>query len=97
MSRVSGKAYFVYVLWSDSGRRFYTGIAEDPDYRLAQHNDSAGKHWTVRLRPWRIVYRELQPDFSSARRRENELKKQKSGNGFFKKTGLNPILFGRRS
>ena len=29
MSRVSGKAYFVYVLWSASGRKFYIGIRED--------------------------------------------------------------------
>src|SRR5207237_1312952 len=96
MSRVSGKPYFVYVLWSETGQRFYTGIAEDPDYRLEQHNDSERKHWAVRFRPWRIVHKELQPDFAAARRRENELKKQKGGKGFFEKTGLDPALFGRR-
>ena len=30
MSRVSDKPYFVYVLWSLSGERFYTGISEGP-------------------------------------------------------------------
>jgi putative endonuclease len=97
MSRVSGKPYFVYVLWSDAGRCFYMGVAEDPDYRLRQHNSSERKHWTVRFRPWRLVYRERQPDFTAARHRENELKKQKGGMGFFEKTGLDPAEFGRGS
>jgi putative endonuclease len=97
MSRVSGKPYFVYVLWSESGKCFYTGIAEDPQHRLGQHNDSALKHWTARFRPWRLVYQESQPDFTTARRRENELKKQKGGRGFFEKTGLDPCRFPRRA
>lgn len=29
MSRVSGKPYFVYVLWSPSGQVFYVEISED--------------------------------------------------------------------
>jgi putative endonuclease len=97
MSRVSDKPYFVYVLWSESRERFYIGVAEDPDHRLEQHNSTQRRHWTVRFRPWRLVYRELQPDFTTARRRENELKKQKGGIGFFEKTGLDPELFGRGS
>jgi len=93
MSRVANKPYFVYVLWSASGRCFYIGVAEDPDRRLAQHNRPIGKHWTVRFRPWTIVHRERQPNFTSARRRELELKRQKGGNGFFAKTGLDPSRF----
>src|SRR5207253_1276154 len=93
MSRVSDKPYFVYVLWSDSGGRFYTGIADDPEHRLEQHNSPAGKHWTMRFRPWRLVFREIHPDFTAARKRENELKKQKGGTGFFEKTGLDPTEF----
>jgi hypothetical protein len=30
MSRVSGKTYYVYILWSPSERRFYIGISEIP-------------------------------------------------------------------
>jgi putative endonuclease len=97
MSRVSDKAYFVYVLWSDAGRRFYVGITEDPDHRLQQHNSPSGKHWTLWFRPWRLVYQEFQPDFAAARRRENELKSQNGGRGFFGKTGLNPGLFSKGS
>ena len=93
MSRVTGKPYFTYVLWSERGRRFYIGISEDPDYRIGQHNSPEGKHWTVRYRPWKLVYREAHCDFKAARRRENELKRQKGGKGFFAKTGLDPSLF----
>ena len=45
MSRVSGKPYFVYVLWSLSGHRFYIGISEDPRVRLLQHNSGVST-WT---------------------------------------------------
>jgi hypothetical protein len=34
ISRVSGKPYFLCVLWSASGRRFYIGISEKPPRRL---------------------------------------------------------------
>jgi predicted GIY-YIG superfamily endonuclease len=40
MSRVSGKPYFVYILWSPAGRRFYIGISENLVYRLQQHNEA---------------------------------------------------------
>ncbi len=93
MSRVSDKPYFLYVLWSDIGKRFYIGIAENPDHRLQQHNSSVGKHWTVRYRPWRIVYQETHASFTAARLRENELKRQKGGKGFFEKTGIDPVRF----
>jgi putative endonuclease len=93
MSRVSDKPYFVYVLWSSSGRRFYIGISEDPKHRLLQHNSSNPAAWSRRYRPWDLVHSERYPDYSSARRRELELKSQKGGNGFFVKTGLDPFQF----
>jgi len=97
MSRVSDKPYFVYVLWSVSGCRFYTGISEDPPHRLEQHNSSNLSSWTTRYRPWRLVLMEQHPNYASARRRELDLKAQKGGTGFFLKTGLDPSRFQRRS
>ena len=97
MSRVSGKAYFVYVLWSDTGGRFYIGISEDPQKRLEQHNSGEFRGWTSRHRPWELVYAEGHSDFGSARRRENELKAHKGGVGFFASTGLDPLRFRRGS
>jgi len=89
MFRVSAKRYFVYVLWSVRGRRFYIGISEDPSKRLKQHNH-APLGWSARYRPWILVYQEAFPDYRSARQRENYLKRQKGGRGFFQATGINP-------
>jgi putative endonuclease len=97
MSRVSDRTYFVYVLWSQSARRFYIGVSEDPSVRLAQHNSEAGKHWTKRYRPWTLIHSERHASYAEARRRELRLKAQKGGAGFFAMTGLNPSDFPRRS
>ena len=92
MSRVSEKRYFVYVLWSQNARRFYIGISEDPQKRLEQHNQ-ARRGWSARHVPWALVHTERYNDYTTARRRELELKAQKSGWGFFKRTGLDPERF----
>jgi putative endonuclease len=96
-SRVSGKHYFVYILWSASGKRFYIGISESVEARLEQHNSGALPGWTTRYRPWALVFIEEYPSYRDARRRELELKAQKGGAGFFAKTGLDPTDFGRGS
>ncbi len=95
MSRVSNKRYFVYVLWSDTGQRFYIGISEDPHKRLEQHNAGEAPRWTKRYFPWQLVFTEKRANYREARQRELELKAQKGGQGFFLKTGLNPADFGR--
>ena len=96
-SRVSNKPYFVYVLWSASGTRFYVGVSENPEGRLQQHNSGELRGWTKRYRPWEIVHKESFPTYGEARRRELLLKAQKAGAGFFAKTGLDPRRFGRGS
>ncbi len=92
MSRVSGKTYFVYVLWSARARRFYIGISEDPQRRLEQHNQS-GRGWSARYAPWRLVYSEQHSDYTAAKRRELKLKAQKHGDGFWTLTGLEAARF----
>jgi putative endonuclease len=93
MSRVAGKPYFVYVLWSAGGSRFYIGISEDPSQRLHQHNSGIRAGWTRRHRPWTLVHLEKYDTYTQARARERELKAQKGGAGFFAKTGLDPDTF----
>jgi putative endonuclease len=88
MSRVSGKAYSVCILWSPAAHRFYIGVSEDVPKRLAQHNQGLSR-WTARHRPWVLVRTEPFPNYRQARRRELELKRQKGGAGFVRKTGLN--------
>jgi hypothetical protein len=46
MSPASDPPHFVYVLWSETGRRFYIGISQNPEVREEQHN----------YRPWRIAF-----------------------------------------
>ena|SRR5271170_120880 len=92
MYRVSSKAYFVHVLWSSSARKFYIGISKDVDTRVAQHNDGVSK-WSSKYGPWRLVHPETHPDFRSARIRENYLKRQRGGRGFYQATGIDPQVF----
>ena len=95
MSRVSDKPYFVYVLWSETGRCFYSGISENPQVRLQQHNQS-GRGWTSRYAPWRLVYTERACNYRAAREQELGLKAKKRGVGFWMATGLDPTHFPAR-
>jgi predicted GIY-YIG superfamily endonuclease len=70
-------------------------MSEDPLAREKQHNSGLVKSWTKRHKPWSLVHSELHPGYRAARKRELELKAQKSGKGFFLKTGLDPKRFGR--
>ncbi|MFQ5662856.1 MAG: GIY-YIG nuclease family protein [Terriglobia bacterium] len=68
---------FLYILQSESTRRFYIGSTTDLERRLAEHaraqTPSAAKRG-----PWRLVYREVFPTLSAARQRERRLKAWKS-------------------
>ena len=59
------------------------------------YSSAKSKSWSKRYRPWPLAFSEQHPDYRSARKRENELKAQKGGRGFFVKTGLDPKRFGR--
>jgi putative endonuclease len=51
----------------------YIGMAIDADKRLKEHNAGKSKY-TKGLRPWKTLYRELQPDWKAARIRKKYLK-----------------------
>lgn len=53
----------------------YTGIALDPDARVAVHNRGAGAAYTRSRRPVELVWREPASDRSSALRREAAIKR----------------------
>ena len=64
---------FVYVIESLVDKMWYKGIALNPESRLKEHN--AGKNrFTKGHRPWKLIYVEEHPDWSSARQREKYLK-----------------------
>jgi putative endonuclease len=50
--------YFVYVLYSPSSNKTYTGFSNDVDRRLFEHNVSETKGFTLRYRPWILIHSE---------------------------------------
>jgi putative endonuclease len=69
--------YFLYVLRSIRTGRCYVGSAEDPAFRLGEHNQ--GKVDSTRAyRPWEIVHLEEYETRSEAYARERYVKRQKS-------------------
>lgn len=65
--------WYVYVLYSPSSRRFYTGMTQDFERRIQEHNTGKTKS-TKGFRPWKLVYSEVAEDRVSARNRESFLK-----------------------
>ena len=47
--------YTVYVLYSDSSNKHYTGFTTNLENRLLSHNE-LGKEWTSKYRPWNLIY-----------------------------------------
>jgi putative endonuclease len=79
-------SYRVYVLRNPKGSSCI-GFSEDVDVRVKKHN--LGMSRSTRSKgPWKIVWQSDDLALPAARALELELKKQKGGNGFYKKTGL---------
>jgi predicted GIY-YIG superfamily endonuclease len=70
-------AYFLYILYSESGDRYYIGSSENPTRRLKYHN-SIEKGFTSRYRPWRLEYTRKYTDKKSAQAAERKVKSWKS-------------------
>jgi putative endonuclease len=66
--------YIVYVLYSKKYDKLYIGYTADLKQRLLSHNELAKKGWTVKYRPWELIYSEEFMDKSLAMKREKELK-----------------------
>jgi len=65
--------WIVYILHC-ADDTLYTGITNDLERRLAAHEAGAGARYTRGRGPFRLVYRETQPDRSAALRREHRIK-----------------------
>jgi putative endonuclease len=68
--------WFVYLLYSVSTGRIYTGISTDPQRRLQEHNGQGtrGAKATRAGRPWHIARVERCESRSEALQREREIK-----------------------
>jgi putative endonuclease len=65
---------YCYILLCADGT-YYTGWSTDPIRRERQHNLGYGSRYTRTRRPVKLVYVEIQPDRSTAMKRERSLKK----------------------
>ena len=71
-------AHWVYALYSAKYDKLYVGETSDLEARFLSHNAWATKGWTIRYRPWSLLYSEQCTDRRSALEREKQLK---SGGG----------------
>ena len=52
------EVYYTYVLYSIRYDKIYIGFTSDLKTRLLSHNTLATKGWTIRFRPWEILFYE---------------------------------------
>jgi len=69
--------YYVYILYSQSKDKYYTGYSVNPEERVVEHNLGATPS-TRPGRPWLLAYTEEFDNKSAAIRREREIKSKKS-------------------
>ncbi len=66
--------YTVYTLYSPKYEKIYIGHSSDFENRLISHNEKGTKGWTVKYRPWKVVFTETCATKREAMRREKQLK-----------------------
>jgi len=66
--------FYCYIV-ECADRSFYLGVTNDPAQRVQYHNEGKGSEWTAARRPVRLVWTEEHATLSSARKRENQLKR----------------------
>jgi putative endonuclease len=65
--------YTVYVLFSPSCKKHYTGFTSNLDARLLSHNE-LGHDWTAKHRPWILIFTKEFTDKQEALQFEKWLK-----------------------
>ncbi|RLD51467.1 MAG: GIY-YIG nuclease family protein [Bacteroidetes bacterium] len=76
--------FTVYVLYSEKYDKIYIGYTSNIEQRLLSHNKLSQKGYTVKYRPWKIVYTEKFTTKKEALQREKELKSSR-GRNFIRK------------
>ena len=47
--------FTVYILYSATAEKHYTGFTSNLEQRLLSHNE-LGKDWTSKYRPWQLIF-----------------------------------------
>ena len=66
--------FTVYVLYSRSSGKSYVGFTSNLNERLKSHNELSRKGWTVKYRPWELVFTEIYETKAAAMKREKWMK-----------------------
>ena len=66
--------FTVYVLYSRGYEKIYIGFTSNLEQRMLSHNELAKKGWTIKFRPWQLVYTQVYDLKSDAIKRERQLK-----------------------
>ena len=69
--------FTVYALYSSTFNKIYIGYTSNLEERLLSHNELATKGYTVRFRPWVLIYTEDYKTKKDAMSREKQLKSAK--------------------
>jgi len=68
------RQYCVYILTNKRNNILYTGITGDIQKRIYEHKTKAADGFTKKYNVAKLVYYEIHGSFSSARRREKQIK-----------------------
>ncbi|WP_225871369.1 GIY-YIG nuclease family protein [Pedobacter cryotolerans] len=66
--------FTVYVLYSIKFNKIYVGYTSDLEQRLLSHNAFATKGYTIKYRPWEVLFTEQFGSKTEATKREKQLK-----------------------
>ena len=69
--------FVTYLLYSEKFDQLYIGYTSDLISRFHSHNSLATKGYTIKFRPWIVVYLEFHDSKSQAMWREKQLKSSK--------------------
>jgi len=69
--------FTTYVLYSEKHDKIYIGYTSNLHQRLISHNELSTKGWTIKFRPWKLIYKEEYETKSEAMKREKQLKSYK--------------------
>ncbi|MBC7867137.1 MAG: GIY-YIG nuclease family protein [Gloeobacteraceae cyanobacterium ES-bin-316] len=72
--------FTVYVLYSQNYNKIYIGFTSDIGQRMLSHNELGKKGFTVKFRPWKLIYQEDYLLKADAMKREKELKTEQGRN-----------------
>jgi len=73
--------YYIYILYSAVGDKYYVGQTNDAARRLEEHNNPTRNTYTSKYLPWELsCYFAVGEERASAMKVEKYIKKQKSKN-----------------